>query len=47
MVSVEGLTESQKGIIHTLLVEFYDPKQAAAGFSERQQTIMSALMKEF
>ena len=47
MVSVEGLAESQKEIIHTLLVEFYNPKQATAGFSERQQNIMSALMKEF
>lgn len=47
MVSVDGLTESQKGVIHTLLIEFYDPKEASVGFSERQQTIMSALMKEF
>ncbi|SCJ48092.1 HTH-type transcriptional regulator immR [uncultured Eubacterium sp.] len=47
MVSVEGLTESQKGIIHSLVFEFHDPKQAAVGFSERQQAIMSELMKEF
>lgn len=47
MVSVDGLTESQKRVIHTLLIEFYDPKEASVGFSERQQTIMSALMKEF
>ena len=25
MVSVEGLTESQKGIIHSLVFEFHDP----------------------
>lgn len=47
MVSVEGLTESQKGIIHTLLFEFYEPKQAAAGFSERQQAIINMLIREF
>ena len=47
MGSVEGLTESQKGIIHSLVFEFHDPKQAAVGFSERQQAIMSELMKEF
>ena len=47
MVSVEGLTESQKGIIHSLVFEFHDPKQEAVGFSERQQAIMSELMKEF
>lgn len=47
MVSVEGLTESQKGIIQTILWEFFDTEQAALGFSERQQAIVSALMKEF
>ena len=47
MVSVDGLTESQKGIVDTILFEFHDTKQAAVGFSERQQAIMSALMKEF
>lgn len=47
MVSVEGLTESQKGIIQTILWEFSDTEQSAIGFSERQQAIVSALMKEF
>ena len=45
MVSVEGLTESQKGIIHSLVFEFHDPKQAAVGFSERQQAIMRDVYK--
>ncbi|MFQ7736760.1 MAG: hypothetical protein ACLRJC_04115 [Emergencia timonensis] len=39
--------EQEEEIVQTLLIEFYDPKQAAAGFSERQQAIMSARMKEF
>lgn len=47
MISIEGLSDSQKEIINTLLWEFSDAKTAAAGFSERQQAIMTSLMKEF
>lgn len=47
MISMEGLSNSQKDIVNTILWEFYDTNSAVTGFSERQQAIVSALMKEF
>ena len=47
MVSVEGLSNSQKEIIHILLWEFHSKEAAAAGFTQRQQDIVNMLLKEF
>ena len=47
MVSVEGLSNSQKEIVHMLLWEFHSKEAAAAGFTQRQQDIINMLLKEF
>jgi len=47
MISVEKLTDCQKKIIHTILVEFEDGTSFLGGLTERQQEILNMLMKEF
>lgn len=46
MVSVERLSNRQKTLIHTLLIEFRDSSRKK-GLSPRQQDILSTLMIEF
>lgn len=47
MVSVEGLTDEQTNVIHTLLLEFKDKSKSVDGLTPRQQDILNILMKEF
>ena len=47
MVSVNGLSQPQKELLHTLILEFSDKKHPADGLSVRQQTILNGIMKEF
>jgi len=47
MVSIEGLTNEQKNVIHTLLLEFKDKTIVSEGLTPRQQDILNILMKEF
>lgn len=47
MVSIEGLTDEQKNVIHTLLLEFKDNSSATNGLTPRQQDILNILMQEF
>ena len=47
MLSVNGLSNSQKEILHTLVVEFSEKSHIADGLSVRQQSILNSLMKEF
>lgn len=46
MVSVSGLSETQKKLIETIVFEFKD-KSKQIGLSERQQQILNGLMREF
>lgn len=46
MVSIEKLSERQKTLVHTLLIEFRDDSRRK-GLSPRQQDILSGLMTEF
>lgn len=47
MVSIEGLSEQQKNVIHTLLLEFKDKSSISDGLTLRQQDILNILMIEF
>ena len=47
MISVETLTPLQKELIYTIVREFKDPSRNTDGLSQRQQQILSGLMKEF
>lgn len=47
MVSIEKLTNRQKTLIHTLLIELQDPTKVKTGLSPRQMDILSSLMLEF
>lgn len=47
MISVSGLTTSQKEILHTLVLEFTEKSHSTDGLSVRQQSILNILMKEF
>ena len=47
MISVNGLSNPQKEILQTLVVEFSEKTHIADGLSVRQQSILNALMKEF
>lgn len=47
MISIEGLSNTQKEIVHHLLCEFKDKNQQAIGLNEHQQSILCLLIKEF
>lgn len=47
MVSIDGLSDSEKEIIHSILLEFRNKQTAELGLSENQQNIINLLMKEF
>ncbi len=47
MISVNGLTDSQKNIMQTIAFEFKDQSKQGSGLTERQQEILNELMKEF
>lgn len=47
MISIEGLSKAQQELIETIVFEFHDKSPHAAGLTERQQTILNGLMKEF
>ena len=47
MVSVSGLSKTQKILVETILFEFNDKSSKTDGLSKRQQEILNGLMKEF
>ncbi len=47
MVSIEGMTPSQKLLVESLVVEFKDKTPRPEGLTLRQQEILNGLMKEF
>lgn len=47
MISINGLTDSQKDLIQTIVFEFKDNTVKTSGLSERQQEILNELMKQF
>ena len=47
MVSIDKLTEHQKAMIHTLIVELQDATKSKTGLSPRQQDILCSLIKKF
>ena len=47
MVSIDKLTELQKTMVHTLIVELQDTTKSKTGLSPRQQDILCSLIKEF
>ena len=47
MVSIDKLTEQQKTMVHTLIVELQDTTKSKTGLSPRQQDILCSLIKEF
>ena len=47
MVSIDKLTEHQKAMINTLIVELQDATKSKSGLSPRQQDILCSLIKEF
>ena len=47
MVSIDGLTEQQKQVLQTIVLEFRDNSSKGAGLTDRQQEILNILMKEF
>lgn len=47
MVSVEGLSNTQRALIETILFEFHDKSSKASGLTQRQQEILGGLMQEF
>ena len=47
MISVDGLSQQQKELVQTITFELKDTEKQRAGLSERQQTILNDLMKEF
>ncbi len=47
MISVSGLTEQQKALLQAIVFDFKDKNTKTDGLSDRQQQILSGLMKEF
>ena len=47
MISIDGLTSSQKEIMQTIAFEFKDTTKQGNGLTERQQKILNELLKEF
>ncbi len=47
MVSIEGLSDSQKEIIHALIHEFQGEKTTFPGLSNFQQTLLNKILIEF
>lgn len=47
MLSLSGLSESQKAVIEMMVVELKAEGRHRDGLSERQQTLLSQLMREF
>ncbi len=47
MTSLNGLSETQKTLIQTIIFEFKDKSARFNGLSDRQQQILNGLMKEF
>ena len=47
MISVAGLSDTQKDILQTIVFEFKDTTKYGDGLTERQQEILNGLMKEF
>ena len=47
MVSVEGLTDGQKEIIHAMIHEFKGGTSNCPGLTAQQQDILNKLMVEF
>ncbi|MCI8589348.1 MAG: helix-turn-helix transcriptional regulator [Clostridiales bacterium] len=47
MVSINGLKDSQKNLIHALIDEFKSNSANYAGLTNRQQEILSGIMIEF
>ena len=47
MVSVEGLNDTQKAIIHSLIHEFTADPSPYPGLTEHQQKLLSQIMVEF
>ena len=47
MVSIEGLTDRQKSLVHTLLADLRDSGKKKKGLSLRQQDILNMVMLEF
>ncbi len=47
MISVDGLSENQKQLVQAVVFELRDKTKTQKGLSERQQSILSALMREF
>jgi DNA-binding helix-turn-helix protein len=47
MVSVDGLNDTQKAIIHSLIYEFMNDHSPYPGLTEHQQKLLSQIMVEF
>lgn len=47
MLSVAGLSDTQKNILQTAVYEFKDTAKKGDGLTDRQQEILNGLMKEF
>ncbi len=47
MVSVEGLSVEQRALVEMIVFELHDRSPRPGGLTERQQEILSGLMKEF
>jgi len=47
MISVNGLSDTQKDLLQTIVFEFKDTTKHGDGLTERQQEILNGLMKEF
>lgn len=47
MISVSGLSDSQKDLLKTIVFEFKDNTPRNTGLTQRQQEILNGLMKEF
>lgn len=47
MVSVDGLNDTQKAIIHSLIYEFTNDHSPYPGLTEHQQKLLSQIMVEF
>lgn len=47
MISVDGLDDGQKQIIHALLKEFKHGSSSYSGLTENQQSILNKILIEF
>ena len=47
MISVNGLSDTQKDLLQTIVFEFKDTTKHGDGLTERLQEILNSLMKEF